>query len=518
MLHARVVHPAAMGAQLLSWDDSACRAIPTYVTTIQKGQFLAVVAKQEWDAIRALKALKVEWSDWQGLPAQDALWSFVRDSEVQSLESFQKDGDAKATLSTAERVLKRSYDFAIHTHGSMGPSAAVAEWQDGALTVWTASQQTHLLRKQLATMFKVSEDRVRCIYVPGAGCYGRNGHEDAAGDAALIAQELATPVRVQWMRQDEHGWDPKGPPTLIDYEAALGADGKIVAWHSLAFLPHRPKVVAVPLTTALHADLPHEEASPGNIHQSLAIQYGIPHRLCEVNWLKDTPFRPSWIRTPGRMQNTFGNESMMDELAVMAGQDPIAFRRAHLNDPRGDDLLQQLISFARWTPKVSGTERGSGRYLKGRGMSYVKYELVRTYVGLVVDVTVDTETGQVSVDHCHVAHDCGQIINPDGLRNQLEGNMIQTVSRTLIEELQFDRSRVTSVDWETYPILKHTAVPKISMHLIDRPKEKPWGAGEPSAAVVPSAIANAIYDAAGIRLTSVPFTPAKVLAALGKVA
>ena len=214
------------------------------------------------------------------------------------------------------------------------------------------------------------------------------------------------------------------------------------------------------------------------------------------------------------MQNTFGNESVMDELAVLAGQDPIAFRRAHLSDPRGDDLLAQLASFANWTPSVSGSQRSKDAIAKGRGVSYTKYELVRTYVGLVVDVAVNRETGEIRVERCHVAHDCGQIINPDGLRNQIEGNMIQTVSRTLIEELKFDRSRVTSVDWISYPILRYPDVPAVSIHLIDRPGEKPWGAGEPSAAVVPSAIANAVYDAVGIRLTSVPFTPDKVLAAL----
>jgi CO/xanthine dehydrogenase Mo-binding subunit len=519
MVHARVIHPAAVKAELKNVDDAACRAIPGYLKTVREGNFLAVVASNEWAAVRAAQAIQAEWTEWAGLPDQAHLWEHVRNSKVASRESFQKDGDVAAAMNGAGlRTLKRSYDFAMHTHGSIGPSCAVAEWKDGAVTVWNASQQTHLLRKQLAKMLNLREDQVRCIYLPGAGCYGRNGHEDAAADAALIARAVGKPVRVQWMRADEHGWDPKGPPTLIDYEAALGPDGRIHAWHSLAFHPHRPKVVAVPLTTALHANLPHEEASPGNIHQSLAVQYTIPNRLCEVNWLEDTPLRPSWIRTPGRMQNTFGNESMMDELAVMAGEDPIAFRCKHLQDPRGDDVLAQLITFAKWTPKVSGSTAPSARSFsgvaKGRGVSYVKYELVRTYVGLVVDVSVDLNTGVIKVDHMYVAHDCGQIINPDGLRNQIDGNMIQTVSRTLIEELKFDRSKVTSVDWVSYPILRYPDVPTISTHLINRPNEKPWGAGEPSAAVVPSAIANAVFDAAGIRLTSVPFTPNKVLAAL----
>lgn len=518
MVHARVIHPASIKAQLKTVDDAACRAIPGYLTTVREGNFLAVVATHEWATVRASQAIKAEWSDWAGLPDQKYLWEYVRNSKVATKESFQKEGDVVAAFAgSGMRTIKRSYDFAMHTHGSIGPSCAVAEWKEGAVTVWNASQQTHLLRKQLATMLHLPEDQVRCIYLPGAGCYGRNGHEDAASDAALISRAVGKPVRVQWMRADEHGWDPKGPPTLIDYEAGIGPDGRIQAWHSLAFHPHRPKIVAVPLTAALHANLPHEEASPGNIHQSLAVQYSIPNRLCEVNWLEETPLRPSWIRTPGRMQNTFGNESMMDELAVMAGEDPIAFRRKHLQDPRGDDLLSQLATFAQWTPKVSGnnqTNQSSKGIVKGRGMSYVKYELVRTYVGLIVDVSVDLATGVIKVDHMYVAHDCGQIINPDGLRNQIDGNMIQTVSRTLIEELKFDRSKVTSIDWLSYPILRYPDVPKISTHLINRPNEKPWGAGEPSAAVVPSAIANAVFDAAGIRLTSVPFTPEKVMSAL----
>ncbi len=518
MVHARVVRPSSVRGTLKGFDDSACKAIPGYLRTVREGNFLAVVADREWSAIKAARALKTEWTDWAGLPEQSALWKHVRESAVASHDELQKDGDAKAELAKPPvRRARHTFDFAMHTHGSIGPSCAVAEWTDGAVTVWTASQQTHLLRQQLATMLTLPVEQVRCVYLPGAGCYGRNGHEDAAADAALVARAMKRPVRVQWMRADEHGWDPKGPPTLLDYEAEVGADGMISAWHSTGYMAHRPKNVAVALVAAELADLAHADSSPGNIQGSFAIQYQVPHRLTEVNWLAETPLRPSWIRTPGRMQNTFGNESMMDALAVLAGRDPIEFRRRHLQDPRADDLLAQLATFARWTPAVSGSRRQAGPVVRGRGVSYVKYELVRTYIGLVVDVSVNLTTGQVRVDHCHVAHDCGQIINPDGLRNQIEGNMIQTVSRTLIEEVKFDRSQVTSLDWASYPILRYPDVPEISIHLINRPNEKPWGAGEPSAAVVPSAIANAIFDATGARLTSVPFTPDKVLAALAAV-
>src|SRR5581483_1215830 len=248
----------------------------------------------------------------------------------------------------------------------------------------------------------------------------------------------------------------------------------------------------------------------------LAIPYAFPNIKTTAHRLAETPFRPSWIRTPGRMQNTFGNEAFLDELAHAAHADPIDFRMRHLNDPRGVELLQRLAKLAGWQPARARRAK-SGAVVSGRGVAYVKYELVRTYVGAVADLEVDTATGRIRVTRFAVAHDCGQIINPDGLRNQIEGNVVQTVSRTLLEELKFDRSTVTSRDWASYPILTFPDVPEVVIDLIDRPKEKPWGAGEPTAAVVPAAISNAVFDATGVRLRSVPFTPEKVLAGLKTV-
>jgi len=242
----------------------------------------------------------------------------------------------------------------------------------------------------------------------------------------------------------------------------------------------------------------------------------VPNIRATAHWLAETPFRPSWIRTPGRMQNTFGNECFCDELATAAGVDPVEFRVRNLKDPRGVELLERLVKLADWRPRVQRAAQ-SGDVVTGRGMAYIKYELVRTYVGAVADVEVDKRTGKVTVKKFYVAHDCGQIINPDGLRNQIEGNVVQTVSRTLIEELKFNRSTVTSRDWETYPILRFPDVPDVAIDLIDRPDQRPWGAGEPTAAIVPSAIANAMFDATGVRFRSVPFTPDKVLAGLRAV-
>ena len=514
MLHARVVRPKAMESTLQSWNDSDCRKLPDYVGVVKKGNFLAVLGRTEWAAIAASRTIETTWSDWAGLPDQAKLWEYVRGTKISKDEDLQKVGDAAEALKTANaKTVTASYNFAIHTHGSIGPSCAVAEIVNGELTCWSASQQTHLLRKQIAKMLSMRPDDVRCIYVEGAGCYGRNGHEDAAADAALIARETGLPVRVQWMREDEHGWDPKGPPTLLDYQAALDDKGNVLGWQSEVFIPDRPKELAVALLPAELAILPHEESHPGNIQGSLAIPYTFPNIHVIAHWLAETPFRPSWIRTPGRLQNTFGNESFVDEVAAAAGVDPLEFRLKNLNDPRGAELLEALAELATWKPRAAQVA-ASGDVARGRGLAYVKYDLVRTYVGAIADVDVNLKTGKVMVTKFYVAHDCGQIINPDGLSNQIEGNVVQTVSRTLIEELTFDRSRVTSVDWASYPILKFPDVPDVAIKLIDRPNEKPWGAGEPTSAVVPAAIANAIYNATGARMRSVPFTPAKVQAAI----
>ena len=481
---------------------------------IREGNFLAVVATNEWDSIRASKALNVKWTEWTGLPAQNQLWSYVRSSKVSSTDALQKVGDV-STAPAGAKTLTATYDFAIHTHGSIGPSCAVAQWENGKVTCWSASQQTHLLRKQMAQMLSLPEEQIRCVYIDGAGCYGRNGHEDAAADAVLISKMLGKPIRVQWTRADEHGWDPKGPPSLYDYRATLDAEGKVISWQSDAFMAERPKQISVTILAADLAQLPKEAAHPGNIQNSFAVQYQFPNILATAHYVENTPLRPSWIRTPGRMQNTFANESFLDELAYAAQIDPFAYRLQHLNDARAVECIERVMDIAKWqkgAPYSNPKSKGDVHY--GRGVSYIKYELVRTYIAVVADVQVNLKTGKVIVEKIYVAHDCGQIINPDGLRNQIDGNLIQTVSRTLIEEVKFDRSAVTSLDWASYPILKFGEVPAVEISLIDRPNEKPWGAGEPAASVVPSAIGNAIFDAIGVRMRSVPFTPEKVVAAI----
>jgi CO/xanthine dehydrogenase Mo-binding subunit len=515
MLHARVIHPAGVRSTLQSYDDTACRKIKGYVRAVRKGDFLAVVANNEWAAISASTAIVAKWSDWAGLPDEAHLFDYVRNSKVDRNEVFQSAGNTAEAAKAGGRTLQATYDLAMNTHGSIGPSCAVADFKNGRLTVWTPSQASHLLRLQLATMLQMKPDNVRCIYVEGAGCYGRNGSDDCSSEAALISKEIGEPVRLQWMRQDEHGWDPKCPPSLLDYRASVDDQGRIAAWESDIFMPERPmRRSGVTLLAAVLANLPKFGPPDAPLHNiGLGTPYSLPNNKLTCHWLVDTPLPAAWIRAPGRMQNTFGNECFLDEIAAATNVDPFEIRKRYLTDARGLELLERLRQFAKWEPRAT-KPRDAGPLARGRGVSYAKYELVRTYVGLVADVTVDRTTGRVKVDRVFVVHDCGQIINPDGLRNQIEGNVVQTVSRSVVEKLTFSRSAVTSLNWGSYPILTFPNVPEVVVDLIDRPTEVPWGAGEPTTSVVPSAIANAVFDATGARLRSVPFRPPTVLAAL----
>lgn len=516
MLHGRVVRPPAIGATLENVDEGSVKNIPG-VKVVRDKNFLAVVAPSEWSAIKASQQLKTSWSKAATLPEQSKLWEHVRATKVAQDQVTSNTGNTQLAMEKDGRKVSATYDFAVNLHASIGPSCAIADFKDGKLTSWSASQSTHSLRKQLAQMFAMPAENVRCIYVEGSGCYGRNGHEDAAGDAAILAKATGKPVRVQWSRADENGWEPMGPPTLIDIRAAVDPGGTVTAWESDFFIPQQTAgSFLVPLTGAVLAGMPQkDDIAPGNVHQNSAIPYKFANVRTVCRRLETTPFRPSWIRTPGRMQNTYANECFMDELAAAAKADPLDFRLKYLDDKRGIELLERLRTLAKWEKRPSPAGGQSGNVLKGRGISYVKYELVRTYVGAVAEVEVDRTTGKIRVPRFYVAHDCGQIINPDGIRSQLDGNVIQTISRTLMEEVKWDRSMVTTLDWASYPIITFPDIPELVYDLIDRPNERPWGAGEPSAAVVPSAISNAVFDATGIRLRSIPYTPAKVKAALG---
>jgi CO/xanthine dehydrogenase Mo-binding subunit len=393
----------------------------------------------------------------------------------------------------------------------------VADVGADAATIWTASQGTHKYRPLFAKFLGLPAAKVRLIYRDGAGCYGTNGHDDAAADAALLSKAVGAPVRVQWSREDETGWDPKGPPQVLDMRGALDAAGAIAAWETTAYLPANTKgLPAVPLLAVEAAGLEQARgSSSGLTHLNSDPPYAIANIRAVTRWLKETPLRTSNLRAPGKIGNVFAVESFTDELAASAGVDPLAFRLSTLKAPRGREVLERVAAAMSWGARPSpGKIDPAAAVLHGRGIAYVNYKQTENFVGMGMEVAVERVTGIIRILRVVCAHDCGLMINPDAVRAQVEGNILQTISRTLFEEVTFDRQRVTSVDWVSYPILTMPDVPKLEIILVERQREKPLGAGEAAAAPVAAAIGNAVFDAAGIRLRTAPFTPARVKAAL----
>jgi CO/xanthine dehydrogenase Mo-binding subunit len=425
-------------------------------------------------------------------------------------------GVADARRSEGAKTFSASYFWPMQSHGSIGPSCAVADVHADTATVWTASQGTHGNRKAFARFLSLPQEKVRLIYLDGAGCYGMNGHEDAAADAAIVSRAVGRPVRVQWSREDEHGWDPKGPPQLLDIFGAVGADGRILAWRTEMWLPQMTRGLPdIPLLAPTAAGLDDVRGlQPGFIWQNADPPYAAENVQVLVHWLKDAPLRPAPIRSPGKPANCFAVESFIDELAAAAGFDPIEFRLRGLADPRGVEVIRQAAVLMNWQSRSSPGHDRDSAVMRGRGIAYIHYKHNETYVAMGMEVAVERASGRIRVERVACAHDCGQIINPNGVRAQVEGSILQTLSRVLLEEVQFDRSRVTSVDWSTYPIMRFSDVPKLDIELVDRPAQPPLGAGEAACTPVAAALANAVFDATGARLRTVPFTPQRVKAAL----
>lgn len=513
MMHARVIRTPSVGATLAAVDDASIRNIPG-ARIVRLKDFLAVIADDEWNAVRAMRALKAQWTETAAAASHDGVRDWLRAGPFIGDETISKKGDAAATIAASTPRLEGTYYWPLQTHGSMGPSCAVADVRDGKATVWSASQATHRLHQICARILELPPANVRVIYLDGAGCYGMNGHDDASVDAALISKAIGRPVRVQWMREDEHGWDPKGPPQLLALEGALGPDGKIAAWRTEMWLPKATAGLPnIPLLAPEAAGIAQPQGiSTGLISQNAGPPYAVPNVEVLVHWLKDSPLRPSNIRAPGKIANSFAVESFFDDLASAAGKDPLQFRLDGLTDPRGIEVLKRTAALIGWDPRPSPKSGGG----LGRGISYVHYKFSETYVAIAMEVEVDRESGAIRVQRIACAHDCGLVINPDAVRAQIEGNILQTLSRTLFEEVTFDRGRVSSVDWSSYPILTMPDVPEMLIDIVDRPGEPPLGAGEAACAPVPAALANAIFDATGARLRTVPFTPSRVKTAIAR--
>src|SRR5580700_3453746 len=515
MLHGRVIRPPAIGAKLVSVDESSIRGIPD-VRVVRIESFLAVVAPDEWAVVRAARELKATWTEWEGLPGSDGLERYVRESAVDRDETVvSRGGEPAAAFSSASKELSATYTWPCQSHASLGPSCAVADVREDGATVWTASQGTYGQRAQLAKVFGMPEEKLRVIFLDGSGSYGGNGNDDVAADAFLLSREGKQPVRVQWMREDEHGWDPKGPPQILELRGGLDAQGRIAAWETQMWIP-----VTVPgnrpLLAADAAGIPqaHGQGS-GAISQNGDPPYAAENVRVVAHWLKQTPLRPSNLRAPGKIANVFAVEGFVDEMAAELGVDAVEYRLRGLSDPRAIEVIKRAAGMIAWQTRPSPMPRPTqGGLLVGRGFAYMRYKQAENYVATAMEVAVEPETGKVTVRRVTCAHDCGLVINPDGLRNQIEGSIAQTLSRALHEEVKFDRSRVTSVNWASYPILTFPEVPPIEVALIDRPTLPPYGAGEAATAPVAASLVNAIFDATGARLRSVPFTAARLKGAL----
>ncbi|HXF88983.1 MAG TPA: molybdopterin cofactor-binding domain-containing protein [Xanthobacteraceae bacterium] len=515
MLHARVIRPPALGAKLESVDESSLKAVPG-ARLVRLKDFLAVVAADEWTAIRGARALQAQWSAGTGLPAQDKLIELLRSDPSISDETLENKGAPVTTKPDGAKSLKASYFWPMQSHASLGPSCAAAYVRGDTATIWTASQGTHGNQTSFARFLGLPKDKVRLIYFEGSGCYGMNGHEDAAADAAIVSRAVGRPVRVQWSREDELGWDPKGPPQLIDIAGSMAPDGRLIDWKTEMWLPERTKGLPyIPLLGPQAAGLDDVAGiNAGLIWQNGDPPYAAEHIEVIAHWLKWTPLRPAPLRSPGKPANCYAVESFVDELAAAAGLDPVEVRLRGLKDPRAIEVLKRVAAMMQWQPRPSPGPDKTAAVARGRGIAFTHYKHSETYVAMGMEVAVERASGKIKIETVYCAHDCGQIINPDTVRAQVEGCILQTLSRVLMEEVKFDRDRVTSVDWASYPILRFSDVPRLEIELIDRPKEKPVGAGEAACTAVGAALANAVFDATGARLRTVPFTPERVKATL----
>ena len=524
MLHARVVRPPVINTEPVSIDRESIKGIPGVFMIVREGKFVGVVAKTEWAAIKAAQALKVTWSKptskVPGTPEE--VFAYLQNTKpARTLKPVDK-GDPANALSQAKKNYQATYRWPFQMHGMIGPSCAIADVKGDKATIWSGPQGPFRTRGAVAKLLNIPEQNVRIIYHEASGSYGRMSTDDGAEDAALLSRAAGAPVRVQWSRQDEHGWEPKGPAQLDEAKAAVDGDGKLLAWDFVDYGQPWTASGATPLLASLQVGI--QPTNPGgpNGTQSSGEIYPVPNQRIVahlVNWHfpEPIPLRTSNLRAPGDIARCFASESLIDEIAADLKVDPLEFRLRSLSgNKRGIDCLQAAADKAGWQKRPSPAPAAAGNIAKGRGIALT--QRANTYVATVAEVEVNKTTGQVAVKRIVCSHDCGLMINPDGVKNQVEGNVIQGVSRALLEEVTFNANGVTSLDWATYPILRFPDVPALDVVLINRPEMQPLGAGEGATIPPAAAIANAIFDAVGVRLREGPFTPKRVLAAMQKKA
>jgi CO/xanthine dehydrogenase Mo-binding subunit len=522
MLHGRVVRPPSYGAKLETIDEARIRAMPGVVAVVRDGSFLGVVTEREEQAIKASQTLgaSARWTAGPPLPDQEAIYDHLLALPAEDHIISEK----QAPLPDGVKLFEATYRRPYTAHAAIGSACAIAEFKDGKMTVWTHTQGVFPLRGNLAMGLKMPAEKIHCIHTEGAGCYGHNAADDVALDAALMARAAAAagrPVRVQWMRGDEFGWEPFGPAMVMKVRAALSGAGRIADWnyelwsntHSMR--PSEPGgnnlLAAWYLAEPQKASTPRIMPQPaGGGDRNAVPLYDFPHQRVVNHFIKDMPLRISALRTLGAYANVFAMESFMDELALAAGADPVAFRLAHLTDARARAVIEVVAKKAGWIPNA----RGDGSGGRGRGIGFAKYKNLATYVAVIAEVEVDRTTGRIAVPRIFAAADSGLIINPDGLANQIEGGIVQSTSWTLKEEVKFDRTGIKSRDWIGYPILVMPEFPKVEVELINRPEARPLGAGEAAQGPAGAAIANAFAAATGKRIRDLPLSPERVKAVL----
>ncbi len=566
MLHGRVLRPAGRNATL-TVSPHLPKGLAGSPQLVVNRNFVGVVATDEWAAIQAASQLAVNWDLGSALAATDDGTASTRNGLISALQDpanifdtrpVGSHGDVPSALASSGTTRQATYFTPYQMHAAIGPSCAVADVRSAPdpvtgiqATIWSGTQGVTLLQGAIAQLLGLPAPAVHVIYVEASGCYGHNGADDAAADAALLSQAVDAPVRVQWMRPDEHGWEPLGPAMVHAMQGGLDSQGNVVAWeHTLWTQTHstRPGGRAGNLLAGQELGFPPQAESPtgGNLGgRNSKVNYTFPNYLVTNNSVRNYTTkahgkltlttnvfpRTTALRTLGGFSNTFANESFMDEMALAANADPLAFRQQYLSDPRGLAVLNAAATAANWQPMPWPTAavQPQSTPLFGRGLAYVQYENSLAYVATYAEVLVDPTTGAVQVTRVIVAHDCGLVINPDGLTNQIQGNVIQATSRTLKEEVLFDQYGVTSKTWAgvpisntwsikytdgpSYSILHFNEVPTIDVVLLDQPTQPAWGAGEPASEPMAAAIGNAIFFAIGVRLRQLPFTPANVLAA-----
>ncbi len=510
MVHARVLRPSSYSAKLKGIDKEKVLALPGILKLIVDGNFVAVIAKREHEAVKAWQYLKenTKWESEKLRPKRGQLFDNMTNNAEAPEKVEEYKGIAEVIDSSAQKH-EAKYYRPYHMHASTGPSCAVAEWKAGKLTVWSPTQGVYPLRATLSDFLDLAEENIRCIGVPGSGCYGHNGADDVSADAAFIAKAYPDkPFRVQWMREDEHAWEPYGSAMILKLKAGLDASGKITGWdcgiwsdtHST-----RPGGKAGHFIAARHLEKPFDfEAggfSGGSYRNSLPL-YDIPAKNILLYNFKG-PLRTSALRGLGAYGNIFALESFIDELATLAGEDPIAFRLKHLEDARAKAVLEMLAEKTQWgkNNKAANT---------GLGVAFAQYKNSASYFAILAEVLIDPSEKSYRIKKLTGVIDSGQCINPDGLKNQTEGGMIQSASWTLMEEVTYLDDGITSLDWASYPIMRFKECPEVEVHVINRPELAPMGAGEAAQGPTAAAIANAVFNATGSRLRELPLRAEKI--------